>query len=757
MFLDKFWFIKLYAEISPMKLTPSALAMLKSIIAAITLACLGHFLLQISISNCMFFAIIPIITASQRYTKRYYLFALAISAALSLIVFYNETSGFRKSVETLAIIFVILIYISETLFRTFQRCRKTIKRLDDSQAKLASIFRAAPVAIGSVNNRVIQWGNERLEQMLGYSKEELVGRNARFLYPSEEEYLRVGEVKYLQVEKFGIGTVKTQWKRKDGEMIDLILSSSSLNADDLSEGMIFTALDISDLKQTKKTNQMLAEAIEHAAESVFITNTNGDIEYVNAAFESITGFSKKDAIGQNPRILKSSKHSEEFYKELWNTLVAGKVWKHRIINKQKDETLFPCDLTISPVTDDANNVVNYVAVMRDVSRETELEEQLNQAQKMEAIGQLAGGVAHDFNNLMLVVTGYGELAQGRLCHDHPVQSDLDQIIHAGQQAAAVTRQLLAFSRKEVIQPRQIQLNEVLQQRENMLKRFLGETVSLHFYLDPQLGLIVFDPTQIEQIIINLCLNARDAMPQGGKITIETSNIELDEAYTNRKLNLDPGAYILLSISDTGTGIDSAALPHIFEPFYTTKQPEKGTGLGLSTVYGIVKQNHGHISVYSEIEQGTTFKLYFKRTTAGVQPTQEPSSPSDSFCGTETIILVEDDAAAREFILETLKESGYHVLGAQHSDEAIEMFESSSKTVDLLLSDVVLPYMSGRELADALLAKQPSLPVLFISGYTANAIVHNGTVDEGFHLLQKPFTPLQLKKAVRERLDSAKEN
>ncbi|MDP8245214.1 MAG: PAS domain S-box protein [Candidatus Hinthialibacter antarcticus] len=701
----------------------------------------------------MFFTILPVLTASQQFKKRYYLIGLAISIVLCLIIFYYQSSNFWRSTETLIIVSICLVLISESFFSISQRFRKTVQDLEESQAMLKSVVRAAPVGIGSVNNRVINWSNERLSEMLGYSKSELHNHNARFLYPSEEEYIRVGAIKHPQVENHGIGTVETQWKRKDGSIFDLLLSSSALNPANLSDGMVFTALDISEFKSALQQNAMLVKAIEHAAESVLITNTDGEIQYVNEAFETTTGYSKNEALGQTPHILYSDKHSDEFHENIWNTLRNGQMWKDRIFSKRKDGKTFPCDLTVSPVFDDNHAMVSFVAVMRDATRETELEGQLLQAQKLEAIGQLAGGVAHDFNNLMLVVTGYGELAKERLDKDHPIQSDLDQIIHAGEQAAAVTRQLLAFSRKEMIQPKEFNLNELLQQSEKMLKRFWGETVLLHLYLEPDLGLITFDPSQMEQIVLNLTLNARDAMPKGGAITIETTNIVLDESYAKRKFNIEPGAYILLSISDTGSGIDSQSLPHIFEPFFTTKNPEKGTGLGLSTVYGVVKQNHGHISVYSELEKGTIFKLYFKRSNHIAEPTQAASTIPEIKRGCETILLVEDDSAACEFIFETLKENGYNVIAARQSDEAIEAFQTSEIRIDLLLSDVVLPYMSGRELADALLLKQPDLPVLFISGYTANAVVHNGTVNEGVHLLQKPFTPLQLNKAVRERLDS----
>lgn len=733
--------------------TPTIRTMAQSTLLALFFALVSLFIFDVTLPDCMFFTILPVLTASQQFEKRYYLLILAISIAISLTAFYFDSSNFIRSVETLVIISICLILIAESFFRISNQYRNALKEIEEKQAMMKSILRAAPIGIGSVQDRVILWTNEYLSKMTGYSSEELVNQNARILYPSEEEYIRVGRVKHPLVEKNGIGAIETTWQRKDGSTFNLMLSSAALNLSDLSEGLVFTALDQSVVREAQKTNAMLIEAVEHAAEAIFITNTNGEIQYINKAFEAITGYSKKEAIGQNPRLIKSGKHDQEYYANLWETLIKGEDWKNRIINKRKDGRLIHCDVTISPVLDPDKIPVNYVAVMRDVTREKELEEQLLQSQKLEAVGQLSGGVAHDFNNLLLVINGYSELAKSHLDNDHPIQAHLDQILHAGEQAAAVTRQLLAFSRREVIQPKDIDLNELIQHSREMLKRFLGETIELHFYLDKEDCVIHIDPIQMEQIILNLSLNACDAMPHGGSIAIETSMIEIDGSRSRRKINLQPGEYVLLSISDTGTGIDSETLEHIFEPFFTTKHPEKGTGLGLSTVYGIVKQNNGHISVYSELDRGTTFKLYFQSVSKPHHHEKKVEPDKASSSGTETILLVEDDTAAREYIEETLTEFGYKVISAHHSDEALELFEKFNVQFDLLLTDIILPYMSGKELADILTKRRPELPVLFISGYTANAIVHNGVVDKGVFLLQKPFSPSKLKEAVRNRFDA----
>ena len=341
-----------------------------------------------------------------------------------------------------------------------------------------------------------------------------------------------------------------------------------------------------------------------------ITDPEGTILYVNPAFEAVSGYTRAEAVGQNPRILKSGNQDAAFYRRMWEALARGEVWTGRLVNRRKDGVLFEEDATIGPVRDASGQLTSYVAVKRDVTNETRLERQLLQAQKIEAVGRLAGGIAHDFNNLLGVIIGYAELVRRGLAGPSP-GSKVDQIRKATERAAALTRQLLAFSRKQVLQPKILDLNGVLGGAEPMLRRLIGEDIEMKTILEPRLGR-VSRPLQIEQIVMNLALNARDAMPEGGDLTLETRNATLDASYVTQHPIVPPGRYVLLSVSDTGTGMDAATQAHAFEPFFTTKATGKGTGLGLATVYGIVKQSEGYIWLYSEVGVGTTFKIYLPR-------------------------------------------------------------------------------------------------------------------------------------------------
>ena len=390
---------------------------------------------------------------------------------------------------------------------------------------------------------------------------------------------------------------------------------------------------------------------------------------------------------------------------------------------------------------------------RGEAEREKLEEQLRMSQKMEAIGSLAGGVAHDFNNLLSVILSYTGFAMEGVRDGDPLKDDLLEVKKAGERAAALTRQLLAFSRKQVLQPVALSLNQSAIGVEKMLQRILGEDIDLVQTLAPDLGLTLADPGQIEQVLMNLVVNARDAMPEGGKLTIETSNVEIDEEYAARHVAVKPGSYVQLAVSDTGCGMDEQTRTHIFEPFFTTKEKGKGTGLGLSTVYGIVKQSGGNIWVYSELGQGTTFKVYLPRDFSATAATDiKPSTVTKRATGTETILVVEDEEALRKVALRTLGAAGYKVLTASDGDDALLKSTQHAGDIHLLLTDVVMPRMSGRVLAQNLLRARPAIKVLYMSGYTDNAIVHHGVLDAGTQFLAKPFTSAALMEKVREVLD-----
>jgi PAS domain S-box-containing protein len=416
---------------------------------------------------------------------------------------------------------------------------------------------------------------------------------------------------------------------------------------------------------------------------------------------------------------------------------------------------------LTPVFDDTGAVEQVVGVSVDITEQVRAEEELSrrdselrQSQKMEAVGLLAGGMAHDFNNLLTVIIGSTDMALTQVNTDCPARQEIESARTAAEHGAALTRQILAFSRRQVLNPRVLSLNDVLQSIRPLIERTMGEDIQLNFRLDPQLGATEIDPSQLEQVLVNLEVNARDAMPAGGSLTIETANVDLDEEYCAQHVDAQPGPHVMLAVSDTGCGMDKETLSHLFEPFFTTKQPGKGTGLGLPTAYGIVKQSGGNIWVYSEPGQGTTIKIFLPRTDKPKEdlvPTKEEAT--SAVVKGETVLVVEDEPAVQALVSRALTRQGYRVLTASTADQALLAAEASEGAIDLLLSDVVLPGQDGAHVALRLRDMLPNLRVLFMSGYTKDAIVHDGRLDEGVNFIEKPFTPDALCRAVREVLDA----
>src|SRR5579872_1037210 len=392
-----------------------------------------------------------------------------------------------------------------------------------------------------------------------------------------------------------------------------------------------------------------------------------------------------------------------------------------------------------------------LAVVSDVTGRRKLEDQLRQAQKMEAVGMLAGGVAHDFNNLLTIITGYSQLILNNLREQDPNRHSVEQIMKAGERAAALTKQLLAFSRRQVLQLKVLEINKLVTGLSSMLQRLIGEDIDLRLALHPDLGRVSADPGQLEQVLMNLVVNARDAMPKGGALTVENANVWLDRSYAGRHANVKPGPYILLPVSDSGTGMDQATQARLFEPFFTTKGSSQGTGLGLSTVFGIIRQSGGSIEVYSEPGRGTSVKVYLPRIDqpAAIESDEESGAVAR---GTETILLVEDDEMVRSLVRETLEREGYKIMDAAGPEDAIRLANEFHQKIHLMITDVVMPKVNGRELADKLSRRRPDMKVLYMSGYTDNAIVNSGLLHREVAFLQKPFTPGALAAKVREVLE-----
>jgi two-component system, cell cycle sensor histidine kinase and response regulator CckA len=504
--------------------------------------------------------------------------------------------------------------------------------------------------------------------------------------------------------------------------------------------------------------QRVSMAVEEAAEVIVITDPEGTIQYANPAFEEVTGYSREEAVGQNPRLLKSGQQNLAFYQDLWGTIAGGRVWKGRMVNKRKDGTFYTQVATISSVRDASGRILNYVAVKRDITEflrieeeRAKLQEQFLQAQKIESIGRLAGGIAHDFNNMLSIILGFGQLVLDELRPGDPLHGWVKEIMSAGQRSKTLTRQLLAFSRKQTLQPEVLDLNHLVRELEKMLYRLIGEDITLELALAQDIGRVLVDPGQIEQVIMNLVVNARDAMPTGGRLLIETAAVELDDTYTETHPESESGKHVLLAVTDTGCGMSKEILSQIFEPFFTTKKKGRGTGLGLASVYGIVKQSGGTVWVYSEPGQGTTFKIYLPQTQAVEESAVAKPEAAVPVAGGEHILVVEDEEMLRKLMASLLSRLGYTTTLAANGGEALLLVEEKGLKPDLIITDVVMPNMSGKQLIERLRRNHPHLKTLYMSGYTENAIVHHGVLDAGTPFIQKPFNIQDLGAKVQDIL------
>jgi PAS domain S-box-containing protein len=518
-----------------------------------------------------------------------------------------------------------------------------------------------------------------------------------------------------------------------------------------------------DLTERRKAEHAKTEAelkyrmiVEQVAAISYIAEpgVNGRWFYVSPQIESILGYDAEEWLEQSENWLQFV-HVDDHaaVHEAEQAGLKGKSFQAEYRVMRKDgRTVWISDT--ATITQGSENHPVMEGIMVDISERKLMEMQSQQARRMEAVGRLAGGIAHDFNNLLTIIKGYTELARQRVEGQTALRNDIDRIEDASERAAALVRQLLAFSRKQVLQPKNLDLNGVVRSLEQLLRRLMGEDIRMQMKLAADIGTIKADPSQIEQVLMNLVVNARDAMPHGGKLVVETCNVELDQGYASEHVSVKPGKYVMLAVSDTGVGMNAETVAHIFEPFFTTKGGTRGTGLGLSTSYGIVKQSGGYIWVYSEPEEGTTFKVYLPRIDEAAEPAAAVWLKTAAQKGTETILLVEDNEAVRDLTETVLTSYGYKVIVTQNPEHAQRVAETLGADIQLVLTDVVMPSMSGRELVRKLTAKYPHLRVLYMSGYTDNIITSSGVLEPGLAFLQKPFTPALLAQKVREVLDSA---
>jgi PAS domain S-box-containing protein len=499
---------------------------------------------------------------------------------------------------------------------------------------------------------------------------------------------------------------------------------------------------------------ILLRAIDQTTDSVVITDAHGIITHVNPAFLGVSGYTREEVVGMNPRILKSGVHPDTFYKEMWDTLARGEVWWGRLVNRRKDGSLYEESASICPIRDAGGRLTHFLAVKRDISKERSLENQLIQAQKMEALARISGGIAHDFNNLLTSIIGSAQLLAVNLPPGTEAAADAQNVIEAGQRAAALTRQLLVFSRHEQVRKIEIDLDGAIVNVEKMLRRTVAEDVTLTVHTTGAPAWIKADASYIDQVVLNLVVNARDAMPDGGALNIVVERITLNEPLSDLFGQIPLGRYCVLSVSDSGTGITPEVMKHLFEPFFTTKEQGKGTGLGLSTVYGIIKNCEAYVNVETQLGRGTTFHVYFPEVPPP-ESSLEEAAVTAARGGAETILVVEDEVEVAKIIVRGLMKVGYSVLISSNAEEAIAIAAKHQGNIDMLLSDVVLPGAAGPHLAEILCRRRPAIRVMFMSGHPLGSETLKKVEATSVDFLKKPFLMAELRNRVRAALDVRK--
>jgi two-component system, cell cycle sensor histidine kinase and response regulator CckA len=626
----------------------------------------------------------------------------------------------------------------------------------ESEGLYLKLFHVSPnpMSIATVKDYRIIDVNEAYIRLSGFSREELVNHTGNELSllknPEQQDVL----IQMLQKEG-SVTSHELDVRTKTGDSLTILFSAVPVNVNG-EPCVLSTAIDITERRRMEEvlrtSEERFKRLVLHSNDVIAVLDEKGIVTSINGPIERVCGFKPEELIGTEAINLIHPDERKSIMKIDHDTLSSpGNALIIECRHRHKNGSWVPMEMVRSILRHDPV-IKGIVLNMRDISERKKLNDQLQQAIKMEAVGILAGGVAHDFNNLLSVINGYSELLLNTLGAEDPSRNDLEQIQNAGQRAESLTAQLLAFSRKQILQPKIMNLNDSITEMSSMLQRLIGDHIKLVANAQPGLGLINADRGRIQEIIINLVVNARDAMPLGGFLTIETANVNLDENYLRGYPGAQAGPYVMMAISDNGVGMDDATRAHLFEPFYTTKRKGKGTGLGLSTVYGIVTQSNGFIWVHSEPGKGTTFKIYFPQVTGKSVESEGSKTDKQQHRGTETILLVEDEVSVRNLSGRVLREHGYTVLTASNGYEALDVVSACTGKIQLVVTDVVMPGMSGKALVDQLTERLPGLKALYISGYTANAIVHHGILDSGVDFLQKPFTVKGMTKKVREVLD-----
>jgi PAS domain S-box-containing protein len=656
---------------------------------------------------------------------------------------------------------LVLLFDVYTIYQQLQihRIRRELFQREEL-FRLINENAADMIAVVDMEGRRI-YNSMAYQKILGYSPEELKSSSGlEQIHPDDRDHVKKAAEEARQT---GIGRpLEYRIRHKDGTWRDLESTSSVVkDADGKPEKLIIVNRDISERKRASEALS-LSEAsfrsvIENAPYGIYRANAAGQFLRVNPALQKMLGYETQEELFRANLSTDIYRDPQEHGRA--NELFAGtKGFDVEVEWKRKDDTPLKarCSGRLIEIVQSESHSESYFEVFaEDVTEKRVLEQQLRMAVKMEAVGRLSGGIAHDFNNLLGVIIGYAQVLKRRLKTGEDLFEFAEEIEKAGQRAASLTRQLLAFSRQQVLAPAVLNLNALITDMAKMIHRLIGEDIELVMKLDPAVGSVKADQGQIEQVVMNLAVNARDAMPEGGKLALETATVTIDQAYARHHPGSKVGCYVMFSVSDTGMGMSAETLAHIFEPFFTTKELGKGTGLGLATVYGVVKQSDGYVWVDSELGRGSSFKVYLPLIEEPVRGPEAVAPASESFRGSETVLVVEDADALRKLSVTLLKQYGYHVLSAANGAQALELVQQDKRGIDLLLTDVIMPGLGGHALAQRLAPLRPGLKVLYMSGYTDSSIAQHGVLEAGISLLHKPFTEEGLVRKIREVLDAGK--
>jgi len=642
--------------------------------------------------------------------------------------------------------------------RDITRREKVEKAFHDRRRLFKTLVDAAPDAIVMVDtDGIIRSCNPAIKRLTGYEPEELQGKyfhELETIFPEALPYV-TGFFQDL-MSGTDIEDYELDVRHKDGTRHWVCVKNRILKSGGKIEGILVLARDLTYRKKVedalRENEQRYRTLAESAEDFIFIIDRDRRVQYVNSLAASRIGCRPEDVIGKKLENLYTHIYVEQ-KRNLQKVFESGTPFsvEHKV--KFPDQE-FWLDTRLVPIRDNGNEVSSVMGISRDITRRKGLEEKALQSHKLEAIGKLAGGVSHDFNNLLTAILAYADLLLLGLSQFDPLRNDVNEIKKAGELASSLTNQLMAFSRKQLLQPKVLSLNTIVGNMENMLRRLISEDIEFDTNLDPEIGYVKADPGQMEQVLMNLVVNARDAMVHGGRLALETVNEMLDEAFARDQDDLHPGRYVVLAISDTGVGMDEETQKQIFEPFFTTKEGEAGTGLGLSTVFGIVKQSGGHIMVSSELGQGTTVKIYFPRIEGDPDPVETEQKLPEAVGGSETILMVEDNEAVRKAARFILQRNGYSVLETCDAEEALQALGQHSGLIHLMITDVVMPGMSGPELVNHIGPFQPGMKVLYVSGYTERNIPDRRVLEGGEAFLRKPFSLEALLGKVRQVLSAS---